>query len=65
MVHIIIKDKSTQAKQMIEFLKTQSYVEIIDEKKPNAIMLKSMAEAKAGEVIRGKNIHDLLEKLKK
>ena len=64
MVHIIIKDNSTQAKQMIEFLKTQRYAEIIEEKTPNASMLKAMKEAKTGKTIRAKNVHELLDKLK-
>jgi hypothetical protein len=65
MVTIIIKDKTAQAKQMVEFLKTQSYAEIIEDDQPNARTIKSMNEAKHGKVIRAKNTAELLEKLKK
>lgn len=62
---IIINDKTTDAKRMIEFLRTQRYAKIIDEKTPNTSLLKSMEEARLGKVTRTKNITDLLEKLKK
>ena len=65
MTTIIINDKTTDAKRMIEFLKTQRYAKIIDEKTPNTSLLKSMEEARLGKVTRTKNIADLLEKLKK
>ena len=65
MTTIIINDKTTDAKRMIEFLRTQRYAKIIDEKTPNTSLLKSMEEARLGKVTRTKNITDLLEKLKK
>lgn len=65
MITIIINDKTTDAKRMIEFLRTQRYAKIIDEKIPNTSLLKSMEEAHLGKVTRTKNIADLLEKLKK
>ena len=36
MTTIIIDDKSADAKKMIEFLKTQRYAKIVDEKIPTA-----------------------------
>lgn len=60
---IIINDRSTGAKKMIEFLKTQSYATIIEET-PSTSLLKSINEAKSGKVIRTKDASDLLEKLK-
>jgi len=65
MTTIIINDKTADAKRMIEFLKTQRYAKIIDEKTPNTSLLKSMEEARLGKVTRTKNVADLLEKLKK
>ena len=65
MTTIIINDKTTDAKRMIEFLRTQRYAKIIDEKTPNTTLLKSTEEARLGKVTRTKNVADLLEKLKK
>ncbi|MDP3912392.1 MAG: hypothetical protein Q8R96_01465 [Bacteroidota bacterium] len=64
MTTIVINDRTTGAKKMIEFLKTQSYVTIIEEKTPSASLAKSINEAKTGKVTRTKNVADLLEKLK-
>jgi len=64
MTTIIINERSAGAKKMIEYLKTQSYVTIIEEKIPSATLLKSIHEAKTGKVTRTKNVSDLLEKLK-
>jgi len=47
MVHILIKETSSQAKNLIEFLKTMPFVEFLDtEKKPYKITLEAMKEAK-------------------
>lgn len=51
-------------KKMIEYLKTQRYVTIVEEKNPTAALVKAMNEAKTGNVTRAKNITELLEKLK-
>lgn len=64
MTTIIINDRSTDAKKMIEYLKTQRYVTIVEERKPTAALLKAMNEAKTGKVTHTKNVNDLLEKLK-
>ena len=64
MTTIIINDRTTDAKKMIEYLKTQRYVTIIEEKTPSASLAKSFNEAKTGKVTRTKNVTDLLEKLK-
>jgi hypothetical protein len=64
MTTIIINEKSTGAKKLIEYLKTQSFVTVIEEKKPSHSLAKSIHEAKTGKVTRTKNVTDLLEKLK-
>lgn len=64
MTTIIINDRTTGAKKMIEYLKTQRYVTIVEEKTPSTSLAKSFNEAKTGKVTRTKNITDLLEKLK-
>ena len=48
MTTIVINEKSIGAKKLIEFLKTQPFVTIVEERKPNS-SAKSMNEAKAGE----------------
>ncbi len=47
MTTIIINERSTGAKKLVEFLKTQPFVTIVEEGKPNP-SAKSMNEAKAG-----------------
>ncbi len=64
MATVIIKSKSKAAKQMLEFLKTQSYAIVIEDKEPNAGVQRSLDEAKAGKVIRAKNVDELIYKLK-
>ena len=64
MTTIIINDRSAAAKKMIEFLKTQSYVTIVEERNPSLSLMKSIKEVKTGKVTRTKDASDLLEKLK-
>ena len=64
MTTIIINEKSTGAKKLIEYLRTQSFVTIIEERTPSNSLAKSINEAKTGKVTRTKNVSDLLEKLK-
>ena len=65
MTTIIINERSKDAKKMIEFLKTQHYVTIIDEKTPSASLLKSMEEAEAVQVNEYKSTEELFSKLRK
>lgn len=61
----VVFNDTTEAKRMLEFLKTQRFAKIIDEKTPGVSLMKSMDEARQGKVTRTKNVADLLEKLKK
>ena len=63
MTTIIINDRSTGAKKMIEYLKTQRYVTIVEEKSPSASLLKSMEEAKTGKTTEYKSTEHLFTKL--
>jgi hypothetical protein len=63
MATVIINEKTKEGKRLIEFLRTQNYVTVTEDI-PSAQLIRSMNEAKTGKVIRGKNIHDLLSKLK-
>ena len=65
MTTIVIDDKTIDAKKMVEYLKTQRYAKIIDEKIPNATLQKSIDEAETGNVIREPNVNELLDRLKK
>ena len=65
MTTIIINDKTTDAKRMVEFLKTQRYAKIIDERTPGASLLKSMEEANTGKTKEMKNTEDYFKKLRK
>lgn len=65
MTTIIINDKTTDAKRMIEFLRTQRYAKIVDEKTPNSSLLKSMEEAKTGKTKEYKSTKELFENLHK
>ncbi len=68
MVHILIKETSSQAKNLIEFLKTMPFVEFLDtEKKPNKITLEAMkeAETKNEKLKTFSNTKDLFKELNK
>ena len=64
MTTIVINEKSVGAKKLVEYLRTQPFVTIVEEKAPGASLAKSINEAKTGKVTRTKNVSDLLEKLK-
>jgi len=65
MTTILIDDKTMDAKKMIEYLKTQRYAKIIDNKTPNARLQKSIDEAETGKFIREPNVDELIDRLKK
>ena len=64
-ITIKIDERSKKGKVFMEFLEqyilNDEAVEII--KTPNATTLKAMEEAKAGEVIKAKNVTELIDKL--
>ena len=64
MTTVVINERSIGAKKLIEFLKTQPFVTIVEERIPSPSLAKSINEAKTGKVTRTKNVSDLLEKLK-
>lgn len=49
---------------MVEFLKTQRYVTIVEEKKPTTKLLKAMDEAKTGKTTEYRSTEDLFSKLR-
>ena len=65
MTTIVINDRSIGAKKLVEYLKTQPFVTIIEEKMPSTSLLKSMEEAKSGKTTEYKNTEELFSKLRK
>ena len=65
MTTIIIDDKSASAKKMIEYLKTLSYVKVIDERVPNKETLRAVNDIKTGKVNSYKSTEELFAKLRK
>jgi hypothetical protein len=70
MATIIIDEKSTGAKKMVEYLKTQRYAKVVEESMqvadmPNAETTKAMKDAKAGKVKRYKNSEELFSSLRR
>ena len=64
MTTIVINDRSIGAKKLVEYLKTQPFVTIIEEKMPSTSLLKSMEEAKSGKTTEYKNTEELFSKLR-
>lgn len=65
MTTIIINERSKGAKKLIEFLKTQPFVTIVEEKTPSPTLAKSIKEAKGGKTTEYKNTEELFSKLRK
>jgi hypothetical protein len=65
MTTIIINERSTGAKKLIEYLKTQPFVTIVEEKTPSPTLAKSMKEAKTAKTTEYKNTEELFSKLRK
>jgi hypothetical protein len=63
MTTIIIDDKSVGAKEMIEFLKTQRFARIINEKEPNAETKRAILDVQKGKVTRCSGAEDMMNKL--
>ena len=64
MTTIIIDDRSTGAKKMVEFLKTQPFAKIIEEKEPNSATKRAIIDVKKGKVTSCTSVEDMINKLK-
>lgn len=65
MTTVIINERTTKGKKLLEFLKSFSGEKfIIIEKEPNATTIKAMEDIKKGKVTKAKNVDDLMNKLK-
>ena len=65
MTTIVINDKSIGAKKLVEYLRTQPFVTIVEEKTPTASFKKSMEEAEPGKTTEYKSTEELFSKLRK
>jgi len=65
MTTIIINERSKGAKKLIEYLKTQPFVTIVEEKTSGPTFTKSIKEAKSGKTTEYKNTEVLFSKLRK
>ena len=65
MATIVINEKSVGAKKLVEFLRTQPFVKIIEEKTLTASLLKSMEEAEVGKTTEYNSTEELFSKLRK
>jgi hypothetical protein len=64
MTTVIIDEKTTKGKRLLEFLKSFSNENFISiEKKPNETTKRAIRAAKEGRVTRAENLDDLMEKL--
>ena len=65
MTTVIINTRSTEAKKMVEFLKTTRYAKVVEEKMPNKKTLIAMDDVESGKVNSYTSAKKLMEPLKK
>ena len=65
MTTIVINEKSVGAKKLVEYLRTQPFVTIVEEKSPTDSLLKSMEEAETGKTTVYNSTEELFSKLRK
>jgi len=65
MTTVIIDTRSTEAKKILEFLKTTRYAKVIEENTPNDETLTAMKEVEDGNVNSYGSVHEMMSKLKK
>ena len=61
MTYITIDEQTKEGKKLVAFLKTQPYIEILEE--PNAVTKKAMNKVEAGRVKKAKNSTDLFRQI--
>ena len=65
MATIILNTRSTEAKKMLEFLKSTRYAKVIDEKKVNDETISAINDIENGKVNSYNSVNDLMLSLKK
>ncbi|MBS1585086.1 MAG: hypothetical protein JSS82_06015 [Bacteroidetes bacterium] len=61
MTYLEIDEHDPQGKKMLDFLKTQGYITVLD--KPNSTTKKAIREARAGKATKAKNAKSLLKEI--
>lgn len=65
MTTVVINDKTKEGKALIEFIRHMKHATIIDEKTPNASLMKSIEDAESGVVNEYNSTEELFAKLRK
>jgi ABC-type tungstate transport system permease subunit len=65
MTTIILDTRSTEAKKMVEFLKSTRYAKVIEEDKVNNETLSAISDIEKGKVNSYNSVNDLMLSLKK
>ena len=61
MTYLTINEQTSEGKKLVAFLKTQPYIEILEE--PNAVTRKAMKDVDAGKMKKAKNPEDLFKQI--
>lgn len=64
MVTVLIDSRSTEAKKMLDFLKSTRYAKVLDEKEPNEETLLAMCEVEKGMTASYQSSKELMNILK-
>ena len=64
MVTLKVKENSKKAKAFIEFARSLSFVDFIEEKQPTVKLSKAIKESRECKNTKAKNVTDLIKKLK-
>ena len=61
MTYVTIDEHTAEGKKLVAFLKTQAYIEVLEE--PNATTKKAIKDVDAGKVKKAKNPEDLFRQI--
>jgi hypothetical protein len=65
MTKLLIDTRTSEARILLEYLKKQRFVKVLDENVPNVETKKAIEDARNGKVTKTKNVADLISKLRK
>lgn len=63
MTKLLIDTRSSEAKLLLEYLKKQRFIKVLEDNAPNAETKKAIEDARSGKVTKTKNVADLMSKL--
>ena len=64
MTTLQIDTRSNEAKLLLEYLKEQRFIKVLDEPVPNAETKRAIEDAEKGKVIHATSVSDLMSKLR-